>query len=87
MEFEWDEVKNQANIRKHGVSFDTAKRIFEGPRVTWPVQRKDYNEDRSISIGRVRTWGADRGGPYRSGRAHSLNFRPSSVPQRKAGLP
>ena len=39
MEFEWDEVKNQANIRKHGVSFDTAKRIFEGPRVTWPVQR------------------------------------------------
>ena len=53
MEFEWDEVKNQANIRKHGVGFDTAKRIFEGPVVNWADQRKDYSEDRSISIGRV----------------------------------
>ena len=87
MEFEWDEVKNQANIRKHGVGFDTAKRIFDGPVVNWTDQRKDYSEDRSISIGRVEKGGADRGCPYRSGRAHSLNFRPSSVPQGKADLP
>lgn len=30
MEFAWDETKNQTNIRKHGIGFDTAKRIFEG---------------------------------------------------------
>ena len=29
MEFEWDEAKNQANIRKHGVSFEIAKHIFD----------------------------------------------------------
>ena len=31
MAFEWDPAKNLANIHKHGVSFETAKRIFEGP--------------------------------------------------------
>ena len=35
MAFEWDAAKNQANIRKHGVSFETAQRIFEGPILTW----------------------------------------------------
>ena len=23
MEFEWDEAKNQTNVRKHGIGFDT----------------------------------------------------------------
>jgi len=53
MRFEWDEAKNLANIRKHGVSFDTAKRIFEGPIATWIDHRKDYGEDRNISTGRL----------------------------------
>ncbi len=26
MEVEWDEAKNQTNIRKHGIGFDTARR-------------------------------------------------------------
>ena len=26
--FEWDEVKNKANIKKHGVSFEEAKSVF-----------------------------------------------------------
>ncbi len=30
MEVEWDEARNQTNIRKHGIGFDTARRIFEG---------------------------------------------------------
>ena len=37
MEFEWDEAKNQANIRKHGVSFEMAKRVLDSRRV---AQRK-----------------------------------------------
>lgn len=28
MEFEWDEVKNEINKRKHGVSFEEAKTVF-----------------------------------------------------------
>ena len=31
MEFEWDEVKNAANIRKHGVSFEEAATVFGDP--------------------------------------------------------
>ena len=33
MTFEWDEAKNQANIEKHGISFEDACLIFAGPRI------------------------------------------------------
>lgn len=29
MQFEWDEGKADRNLRKHGVSFDEAKTVFE----------------------------------------------------------
>ena len=51
MEFEWDEAKNQANIRKHGVSFKMATRIFDRPVLTWLDRRKNYGENRYTSIG------------------------------------
>ena len=53
MDFEWDETKNQTNIRKHGIGFETAMRIFEGTVATSPDRRRDYGEERHISIGRV----------------------------------
>ncbi|MCZ0942039.1 MAG: BrnT family toxin [Gammaproteobacteria bacterium] len=53
MRFEWDDTKNQANVRKHGVSFDLAKTIFQGPVpvLTSLDERDDYGEDRCVSIG------------------------------------
>ena len=51
--FEWDEAKNRANIAKHGVSFERARRIFEGRVVTWVDARRAYGEVREISIGFV----------------------------------
>ena len=53
VEFEWDETKNRANIRKHGVSFATASRIFEKPFLTRRDNRRQYGEDRYISVGEV----------------------------------
>ncbi len=53
MDFEWDERKNQLNIEKHGINFDTAKKIFEGPVLTWADDRKNYGEIREISLGKV----------------------------------
>ena len=53
MRFEWNEAKNRANIHKHGVDFDTAKRIFDGPVATWIDHRKNYGEERHVSVGRV----------------------------------
>lgn len=31
MKFEWDEVKASANLKKHGVSFEEAKTVFDHP--------------------------------------------------------
>lgn len=53
MDFEWDETKNQTNICNHGVSFETARRIFEGPVFRWLDVRRDYGEDRYISVGSI----------------------------------
>ena len=50
MQFEWDDDKNDSNIRKHGISFETARRIFDEPVLTRLDDRKDYVEDRFISV-------------------------------------
>jgi uncharacterized DUF497 family protein len=31
MRFEWHEAKNRKNIKKHGISFETAVLVFEDP--------------------------------------------------------
>jgi uncharacterized DUF497 family protein len=33
MRFEWDEDKNRRNLAKHKVSFETAKSVFDDPRM------------------------------------------------------
>lgn len=49
--FEWDEVKNQANIHKHGIDFLDAVRIFENPTLDRIDDRQDYGEVRINSVG------------------------------------
>ena len=51
MNFEWDENKNQENIRKHGLDFDDAWEIFAGPLSAELDLRSDYGEDRWTVIG------------------------------------
>ena len=53
MNIEWDEKKNLLNIKKHGVSFILAARVF-----TDPLRKEDYDakhsgqgEDRIYVIG------------------------------------
>ena len=84
MEFEWDEAKNQTNIRKHGIGFDTAKRIFEGTVATSPrpspgLRRGAPHQHRP---GRARS--ADRGDPTeRRGRIRLISARPASRKERR----
>ena len=52
-EFEWDEAKSRTNRAKHGISFEEAKAIFDGPVFTALDDRFDYEEDRFISYGRL----------------------------------
>jgi uncharacterized DUF497 family protein len=49
--FEWDENKNSSNRSKHGVSFETAKRVFEDPNVITRQDRDVEGEQRWQSIG------------------------------------
>lgn len=52
-DFEWNEDKNRKNIANHGISFEMAKRIFEGPVFTREDDILDYGEIREISIGMI----------------------------------
>ena len=53
-EFEWDDAKSAANLAKHKVSFDTARRAFED---VFAVEREDdtegYGEPRFNLLGVV----------------------------------
>jgi uncharacterized protein len=51
MDFEWDEAKNRANYRKHGLDFRDAAKVFQGIIITAEDTRQDYGEKRDISLG------------------------------------
>lgn len=53
MDFEWDENKNQDNIKKHGVSFEAARDIFSGYTLTREDGSLNYDEIRFTSIGEI----------------------------------
>ena len=53
MEFEWDENKRLANIRKHGIDFIDVEVVFEGDTVTVEDDRFDYGEERFITFGLI----------------------------------
>jgi len=52
MRFEWDESKNNLNIKKHGVSFEEAQTVFFDP-LTQVAPDPDHSgqEDRFIALG------------------------------------
>jgi hypothetical protein len=51
MEFEWDNAKDAANRRKHGIGFREASEIFRGLVVVSDDVRRDYGERRLIALG------------------------------------
>ena len=54
MDFEWDAGKADANLRKHGISFEDAARVFLDPqRIETFDDREDYGEDRWKTVGLV----------------------------------
>jgi uncharacterized DUF497 family protein len=49
--FEWDENKDRANRRKHGISFETAARVFLDPNAIMRHDRDIAGERRWQTIG------------------------------------
>jgi uncharacterized protein len=50
---EWDDIKNQSNFKKHGIWFEETVTIFDNTVITAQDNRKNYGEDRFISIGMI----------------------------------
>jgi hypothetical protein len=51
--FEWDEGKNQINLNKHGIDFDTASFVFDDPHFLTEQDRVVDGEERWQTIGMV----------------------------------
>jgi uncharacterized DUF497 family protein len=51
MLFVWDEAKRRTNLRKHGIDFADAERIFGGVTLTAEDSREAYGERRFLSLG------------------------------------
>jgi uncharacterized DUF497 family protein len=50
--FEWDEAKARENVRKHKVTFDEGRTIFNDPfLLTCPDPDSSVTEERFINIG------------------------------------
>jgi uncharacterized protein len=53
MRYTWNESKNRRNLKVHGVEFEDAVRVFEGPTLERVDDRFDYGEERMYAIGVV----------------------------------
>ena len=51
MNFAWDADKDRENQVKHGISFEEATHIFDGPILTKIDDRAAYDEVREITMG------------------------------------
>ncbi len=51
MRFEWDDRKNESNLKKHGVDFDTASLVFDDPMQVTTQDREVDGEERWQTIG------------------------------------
>jgi uncharacterized DUF497 family protein len=54
LRFEWDEAKNESNLRKHGVGFDEAALAFRDPLYVSVREREVDGEERWQTFGMVR---------------------------------
>lgn len=56
MKIEWDKKKNILNVKKHGLSFDEAKEVFNDPQLLefFDAAHSSAEEDRYIGLGSIR---------------------------------
>jgi uncharacterized DUF497 family protein len=53
MGYTWDPKKNRGNIARHGIAFEDAVKIFEGPTLERVDDRFEHDEVRVYAIGIV----------------------------------
>jgi uncharacterized protein len=53
MRYSWNEEKNRRNLELHGIAFEDAAQIFDGPTLERVDDRFEYGECRVYAIGLV----------------------------------
>ena len=85
LEFEWDPEKEEANLRKHGVSFHEGATVFGDP-LSWTFPDPDHSagEQRFLTIG-VSSQGRTRVVSHtdRGIKTRIINARPATPHERK----
>ena len=51
MRYTWNEAKRKTNLKKHGLDFADAEKVFNGQLVLIEDKRQNYGEQRMIGIG------------------------------------
>jgi uncharacterized DUF497 family protein len=51
MDINWHEIKRQSNLKKHGLDFSQAHKVFAGATFTFEDNRFDYGEQRFVTMG------------------------------------
>ena len=51
MNFDWDDLKNEINLDKHGFDFADAYQVFDSPMIVDIDNRRNYGEDRWVGTG------------------------------------
>ena len=54
MRFSWHEPKRQATRNRRGLDFADAEQVFAGSTFTFEDDRKDYGEQRWVTLGLLR---------------------------------
>jgi uncharacterized DUF497 family protein len=83
--YEWDEAKREANLRKHGLDFWAAHRVYENQdKVTTRVRL--VPEARFLDVALVEQGGSILALVYtiRKGNIRFISFRPASRKERRS---
>lgn len=51
MRYTWNEAQRQANLKKHGLDFADAEKVFASPMALFEDTRANYGEQRMIGMG------------------------------------
>jgi uncharacterized protein len=84
VEFKWDEDRNRINIAKHGLPFDLAWHVFEGPVLEDVDDRFDYGETRNTIIGLLRDQTVHITYTYRIDCIRIISFRKATPNEQRA---
>lgn len=54
MRYTWHEPKRQSTLAWRGLDFAFAEQVFAGPTFTFEDDRRDYGEERWVTLGMLR---------------------------------